>query len=131
MLELWDAPLPLMTRRLYEALRKAGVDNVDAYTAEIVNPKSGQTWDYVAFNIVGKIPAADLEKSKIAPSSTERGISMDFDSLSIDERAARGALLFRLAESVNAIVVHECVKRHVEQIGIDTLTFVVPEHWAG
>jgi hypothetical protein len=58
-------------------------------------------------------------------------ISMDFNSLAIDEAAAGGALLFRLAESVNAIVVHERVRRHLEASGITTLTFIEPEDWAG
>ena len=132
MLEFWDDPVSLMTKRLHKALQDAGVTNIDTYKAEIINPKSGNAnADYVAFNIVGKISAADLEKSKIAPSNRDRMISMDLDSVTIDEAATRGALLFRLAESVNAIVVHENVKKQIEAAGISTLTFVEPENWAG
>ena len=132
MLEFWDDPVSLMTKRLYKALEDAGVTNIDTYKAEIIDPKSGRTFtDYVAFNIVGKVSAADLAKSKVAPSNKDRMISMDLDSVSIDENATRGALLFRLAESVNAIVVHEKVKEQLEAAGINTLTFIEPENWAG
>jgi hypothetical protein len=132
LIEFWDDPVPLMTKRLHRALQGAGVTNIDTYDAEIVDPKSGKVnTDYVAFNIVGKISAADLTKSKVASSNTDQMISMDFDAVSINEDAARGALIFRLAESVNAIVVHEKVKQHIEATGIDTLTFVQPEDWAG
>jgi hypothetical protein len=39
--------------------------------------------------------------------------------------------MFRLAESVNGIVVHESVKKAIEAAEIDTLTFIPPEEWVG
>jgi hypothetical protein len=132
MAEFWDDPVPLMTKRLLAALRGAGVDNLDTYKAVIVDPASKKEYpDYVAFNIVGTIAAADLKKSKMDPNNPTRMIAADFDSVTIDPKAPRGALMFRLAESVNAIVVHEKVKRAIEASGITTLTFVAPEDWAG
>jgi len=32
---------------------------------------------------------------------------------------------------VNAVIVHESVKDIIEAAGIDTLTFIEPEDWAG
>ncbi len=55
---------------------------------------------------------------------------MDFDSVVLDEPAISDALIFRLAESVNAIIVHEKVKQHLEASGINTLTFLKPEECA-
>jgi|RhiMetdeSRZDD1v2_1073273.scaffolds.fasta_scaffold1662826_1 hypothetical protein len=132
MAEFWDDPVPLMTKRLFKALEAAGVRNIDLYKAEIFDPNTGTTYkDYVAFNIVGKVAAADLARASVDTRSPERMIAMDFNSLAIDEAAAGGALLFRLAESVNAIVVHERVKNYLEANGINTLTFIEPEDWAG
>jgi hypothetical protein len=132
MAEFWATPVPLMTKRLHQALQNAGVSNLDVYAAEIFDPTTNTTnKDYVAFNIVGKISAVDLERSIVAPSSASPMISMDLDSVTIREDASKGALLFRLAESVNGIVVHESVKRQLEEAGIDTLTFVEPQDWAG
>ena len=132
MAEFWDDPVPLMTQRLYAALVKSGVSNVDTYAAEIFDPHTSETHrNYVAFNIIGAVAAADLNNSVFDASSPERIISVDFDSVAISGEAARAALLFRLAESVNAIVVHERVKAALESEGIDTLTFIRPEEWAG
>jgi hypothetical protein len=132
MAEFWATPVPLMSLRLLAALREAGVDNLDTYRAEIFDPTTGKTHtDYVAFNLIGVVAAADLAKTVVSPHSTDRMISMDIDSLAVNEEAPRGALMFRLAESVNAILVHEKVKQHLEAAGFKTLTFLRPEEWAG
>jgi hypothetical protein len=132
MAEFWKAPVPLMTKRLLAALQEAGVMNLDTYQAEIYDVSQNAIYDnYVAFNIIGTVSAADLNQSSYDATLPERMISVDFDSVIIDEQATRGALMFRLAESVNAIVVHEKVKQYLEENGIDTLTFIPPEEWAG
>ncbi|MFI3186415.1 MAG: hypothetical protein QX198_10595 [Methylococcaceae bacterium] len=129
MLEMFNVPVPLMTHRLYRTLLNAGVCNIDVYTANITDKDTGETYEgYVAFNIIGAISAADLSKSVFeAPDGFL--VSIDFTSLTIDQRKPRGAMLFRLAESVNGIVVHESVKNAIEAAGIDTLTFIPPEKW--
>src|SRR6266446_3060131 len=54
MAEFWDNPVPLMTKRLYETLLGAGVDNLDAYAAEIREAASQAVHtNYVAFNLIG------------------------------------------------------------------------------
>lgn len=57
-------------------------------------------------------------------------MSADIDSLVVDPAKADGALMFRLAESVNTILLHESVCDAIEAAGIDTLTFYEPESWA-
>jgi len=57
--------------------------------------------------------------------------AMNINSLTIDESKTRGALMFRLAEAVNGIVVHKSVKNAIEAAGVDTLTFIPPEEWVG
>lgn len=129
--ELTDVPIPLMTPRLAAALGQAGVANIDFYPTEIHNLETGAILrDLLAFNLIGLVAAADLEKSLYAAPDGLL-LSVDFDSLVIDEAKTRGALLFRLAESVNGIVVHETIKNAIEATGIDTLTFMPPEEWVG
>jgi len=131
MAEFWQVPVPLMTKRLYQTLLSAGVSNIDTYEAIIEDPRTEEkNQDYVAFNIVGKIAAADLSKSEYQAINGTL-VSVDFDSLTIDENKTRDALMFHLAESVNGIVVHESVKNAIEAAGIDTLTFIPPEEWVG
>jgi hypothetical protein len=129
MAEFWDNPVPLMTRKLYERLLGAGIDNLEIYPAEIREDASGKVHsDYVAFNLIGSVAAADLQGSTYT--GTEKpSIDGGFTSLKLDELKTKGLLLFRLAEAVNAIVVHEAIKAHIEAGNITTLTFLPPENW--
>lgn len=113
------------------ALDEAGVDNLDAYDAIIVDPSDGREYTgYKVVNIVGLISCADLSRSN----HTAHGIPLidvDFDSLTIDASKAHGALMFRLAENVAGIVVHQRVRRYLEQHGIEHLDFCHPNEWVG
>ena len=129
MAEFWDNPVPLMSRKLYERLLSAGIDNLEVYPAEIREAASGKVHsDYVAFNLIGSVAAADLKGSKYTDTEAP-SIDGGFTSLKLDELKAKGLLLFRLAEAVNAIVVHEKIKAHIEGGNITTLTFLPPERW--
>ena len=43
---------------------------------------------------------------------------------------AKNFLLFRLAENINAILVHQTVRDHVISKGIPKEIFIRPEEWA-
>lgn len=127
--DLWDVCLPLMSTRMADALQEAGVDNVQFFSALLTNTQTKETYDYYVFNVVGKIAAADLEKSDFE-SFDGRLTDTSFFSLSIDEQKARGVLMFRLAENINALMVHESVRDFVVSKGIPKDRFVRPENWA-
>jgi hypothetical protein len=128
---MYKAGIPMMTRRMHDALRQAGVDNLDVYPVEVRSRASSEgNRDYVAFNVIGVIRAADMSKSRHDPSLEPHLIAVGFDGVTIDESKTGGALLFRLAENVTAIVVHDRVKRHLEGLGLG-VTFVPPEKWVG
>jgi hypothetical protein len=129
---LYGATVPLMHKQLLRAVQLLGIDNLDCYSVEIADSVTGEVdRDYVAFNLLGAVQAADLSQSKYADPSGLRRIDMDFDSLSISPAAARGALMFRLAECVSGLVVHECIKRGLEAKGGFGLSFVPPDEWIG
>lgn len=126
--DLWEVPIPVISQRLRTALLNAGVGNLDTYAVELHDPVNGKVYtDYVAFNLIGKIAAADMGKAGFAPESPDRMVSADIDSLAIDEKKTRGALMFRLAESVNVILIHDSVCDAIEDAGIETLKFYEPE----
>ncbi len=77
--------------------------------------------------MVGVITAADLANSKFDPEQPENMISMGFDSLAIDSDKTKGALMFRLAESITTILVHEQVVKAVEAAGIPLVRFFKTE----
>lgn len=129
--DLWLTPITVMSKRLYETLVQAGVATMDTYPVELHDPVNGTLHEnFIAFNITCKLSAADASNTTFAPENTDTLISADIDSLAIDANKASDALLFRLAESVNTIIVHESIKQAIEAAGIDTLTFIKPEDWA-
>lgn len=132
LLEMDNTNALIMTKRLLEALREAGVDNLDAYEATIRHPKTGMvSKDYVAVNVVGLVSAADLAASRVVGGMSGGLLDVDFEGVAIDEKRTGGALMFRLAENSSAILVHEKVKAQLLANGFDMLTFVPPESWMG
>ena len=127
LLDFYPAPVPLMSKKLLDLFRAARVDNIDAYRADIFLPDGSRVpAECFCVNIVGKIMAADLEKSLYDPGQEDRMIAMEFDSLEVDEKAAGGALVFRLGEAVGTILVHKKVKESVEAAGLPSVVFYPP-----
>lgn len=127
--ELVDIGTPIMTARLAAALSAAGVDNVEYFDTILTNTVTGETYDYKTYNIVGLVAATDLGKSDWESYDGTTVGDVSFHSIALDESKCRGALLFRLAESLGTIVIHDKVRESLLAKGIDTLTFVKPEDW--
>jgi len=122
-----SAGMPLFRDDLLDALRSCGVNNLDAYNASIKDPDNGQTYtNYKAINIIGLIAAADMARSEAVVHPGGPLIDVDFDSLVVDEAKARGPLMFRLAESTNAILLHEKVRDFLRSKGFQDLAFYEP-----
>ncbi len=131
MAELWKSPLPAMSKRLHGALLAAGVSNLDVYDLDIKDPASGNVLqDHVAFNLIGKVAAVDLQRAHLAKDSVERMVSASFDSLALDESRIGGILMFRLAEALSTIVIHRSVRERIEAASITTLSYYLPADWA-
>lgn len=133
LLPLYEAEsVPLVRDDVLVLLRAAGIDNLQLYDAVIHDPVSGrQHTNYKAFNIVGAVSAADMGQSGLMGTSDSEMVDIDFDSLVLDDTRAGGLLMFRLAEAVNAIVVHLSVKRLIEEHGIEGISFLGPGEWSG
>jgi hypothetical protein len=120
--------IPLMRADLLDGLERAGVANLDRYTARIEDPRGGPPFtDYSAVNVIGVVSATDMEQSLYDRASPSRMIDVDFDSIVVNEAKAGSALLFRLAECVSAIVVHDAVRRQVEPLQLPGVAFARPE----
>jgi hypothetical protein len=120
-------PTPTIMRRdLYEAICSAGVDNIDVWQA-IVRKADGTILSdqYLAFNVLGIVSAAG-PGTTYAPENPSRLVDASIESLEIDESAAHGFLLFRLAESIDTVVVHRKVRAAIEARGIKNIAFVDP-----
>lgn len=131
LLPMYHKGVLLMSDALIAALQSAGVSNLEVFDALLVDEANHcEYMNYKLVNIIGVVAAADLAKSV----HTAHGaplFDVDFDSLVIDEKKARGGLMFRLAENVSGIVVHESAKDAVQKTGIDYLDFVPTHKWFG
>lgn len=130
--DLCDVPIPVMSRRLMKVLQDAGVSNIDYFDAVITDQSTGtEHVTHVAYNIVGVISASDLERTRFWAGNSSRLIDADIESAAIDPEKAKGAVLFRLAESVNGIVVHTSLKQRIPAAIFPSLVFELPEDWIG
>lgn len=127
-----DVPIPVMSKKMVEVLRAAGVENLETYPAIIHDQNTGTAHDsHIAYNIVGLVAAADNKRTKRAKGSKHRVLDADIDSLAIDETKPGALKLFRLAESVNGIVVHRTICDALEKAAIGGLAFLPPDEWIG
>lgn len=118
-----------MSRAMAEALEACGVDNLELFDAVLVDERTGtRRDDYLVVNVLGAIAAADLGASRHRAHGRPL-FDVEFDALVIQEDRPRGALMFRLAENLSGIVVHEQVRRGLEAAGIGPLDFVPPGQW--
>lgn len=102
---------PVWRDDFIQALRDCGVYNFDTYNVAIHDPDDGTIHtNYKAVNVLGLVAAADMEKSVATVHDGIPLIDVDFDELVIDEKKTRGIKMFRLAESSNAILVHETLR---------------------
>jgi hypothetical protein len=129
---MYEEANPVMSNDLVKVLTSAGVNNIQYFDAILVNPDSGHEYaDYKAFNVVGLVAAADMTKSELMGTSDSSMGDVDFHALVLDESKARGLLLFRLAEKISAIVVHEKIKTAIEAANIPGFVFYEPGDWSG
>jgi hypothetical protein len=123
---------PLVREDLLRCWQEAGVDNLQLFPAILRDTVKGvDHTNYFAFNVIGVVSCADMGQSRMMGTTDSTMIDADFQALVIDEAKTGGALMFRLAESVNALVVHERVRKHIEANAIPNLVFYGPGEWAG
>jgi hypothetical protein len=121
-------PVPLISEALLSVLRSAGVDNIDVYRAELYFEDGRLASDrHYVFNLIGLVQAADMQRSAYDKDQPDRLVSMGFDALAIDPNASRGMLMFRLAEHVPTVIVHEAVKRAIEAAAIPLVSLLRPD----
>jgi hypothetical protein len=107
--DLFLSQIPLFSTRLLECLRQAGVDNLEVYDAELLDPRSQRVnRSYKAVNIVGKVQCVNLAESEFDPRSQYP--MLEFRRIVLDEAKIGELRLFRLAENPLFILMDEGVK---------------------
>lgn len=96
----------IMSRKMVNALKQAGADNLQEFATEMRNKRTGEVNnDFVTVNLIGLVSCANVSESE----TSELGSSYYFHNLVIDPAKTGGLLLFRLAESQIDVLVHERV----------------------
>lgn len=132
MVSMFNRGILLWHDELVKAVKSAGVENIDCYDCVLNDPVAGIRYEnYKAVNIIGLVAAADLDKSVYSTPSGVPLIDTDFDSVVIDKNKTHGFLIFRMAECVSAIVVHQAVKDSIENMALPYIDFIPPEKWFG
>lgn len=116
---------PLMRNDVLEALTAAGVDNLDVYDAVIKSETGVEISGYKAYNLLGLVRAAG-PSTKFNPDNESRLIDASIDELEVAPERARGLLMFRMAESVGVILVHERIKAALEKHAFHGMEFYEP-----
>ncbi len=112
-------------------MKDAGVDDLQTFNAVLHDNRNGEdVHGYKVVNIIGVVAAADMAASDATVHGTPL-VDVDFDSVTIDAAKARDLSIFRLAECVSGIVIHERVKKRLEALGIAGLSFIDPAEWTG
>jgi len=114
MAEVFLDSIPVFRDDLVAILIEAGVDNLQAFPAVLVDPSGKEIDGYKAVNIVGLVKCADLSKSQYDDITGTGLMAMGFRKLVIDEAAAAGHAFFRLAEAVASIIVHDQLKTRID-----------------
>jgi hypothetical protein len=104
----------LMSVRLVDALRAAGVDNLQTFPAVVRNDDSGELiHDFLVVNVIGLVSAADTAASVTSPLADGRF----FHQLVLDDGRVVGMRMFRLAESRIDLIVDEHVANSIREGG--------------
>jgi hypothetical protein len=102
----------LMQLKLVDAIRSAGVDNLQVFTTEIRREDNNtEVPGYTTVNIVGQVACVAAKKSMSMPVANLKY----FTDLTIDPTKTAGQLLFRLEESPMVVLLHETVAKAVEK----------------
>lgn len=102
----------VMRKDLVEALKRAGVDNLQVFPAVITEEgRDTHIEDYVVVNVVGLVKCASVRKSDAMPFAGAHF----FMNLVIDSAKTMGFPMFRLADSMMDILVHESVAKELKK----------------
>ena len=124
-----DVGIPIMSERMVQALLSAGVNNVEFHEAVLINTVTGEKYPYRAFNVVGLVAAANLDRSECDIHDGVPVADVSFYKLVLDESKCRSCLMFRLEENVSTLMVHDSVRQELLSRGIDMLKFIKPEDY--
>ena len=122
--DLFDIQVPLMSTRLLETLKSAGIDNIDAYPVNIIDRDKGLTWDsYFAINIIGRVDALDKAKSITEDDDS----NTEYISVVIDSDKTQNLQCFRLHKGPREMIIHDRVAKKIASMNFKGILLIRTE----
>jgi hypothetical protein len=129
-----DMGCPVVSERLKKLLDTNGVDNIEYFSATVIEKKGRQPKEgYYAANIIGLVDCIDKDKSEFrgfVKDGALKGIS-SISELSLLESIQFPAYIFRMYLFRRIILIHEAFKGILEEAGITGVKLIQPENWDG
>lgn len=119
----------VFSARFRELLSRIGVNNIEYYNLNIVNPVTHEEYsDYRIANVVGLVDCVDKEKSDLK--YYDNGDIKRIRKLVLDESRIPAELrIFRLSNRKIIAVVHQSIKDAIDDAGITGCVFYRPEEY--
>lgn len=118
---LFMVPAFVARKAFYDAMVRAGVDNVDPYPALIRNSETGEAFtEYLFLNVIGRVAGADMEASE------HQAIGPDMrllDRITIARVKLPRAHIFRLAEDELKVVVSDHLCEKLREAGFEDIYY--------
>lgn len=127
--DYYDDAISLMSPRLKKTLEDTGVDNIHYYSAVVSYRKTGEKYDWYAFNIIGLISATDFDNSDVKNEDGTPLINSKINGFTVDISKPYSMEVFRLAENVMTTLVSARVRTAIKKHDINTFGFTKPENW--
>lgn len=111
----FESPALVGTKSFYQDLLSLGINNVQAFPAEILNKHNQPiNYDYFLLNIVGMVPCADMNKSKFR--TLGEGMNLIYD-LVVNRESLGTYDICVVAEDTDCMLVSERVAKHLQSRG--------------
>ncbi|MBN2436783.1 MAG: hypothetical protein JXK07_16095 [Spirochaetes bacterium] len=117
----------MFSKRFIEILISLGVDNIQYFDADVTYLPTGAKYPHKVSNIVGVVSGLDMDQSEVLLSP--RGNVIEIDRMKLDEDKLKGHKIVRLQESVSLIIVHESIKKAVEDAGLTGFLFLSDDEY--
>lgn len=112
---------PVFSKKFIQVLIACGVDNIQTYDVNIVNPDTKERIEgYQAVNIIGKIACANMDASECEKLIEDQYV---FRKLVIKPLNTYDSYIFRLAQCTQVILVHEYIVKQLSPKDCKDLNF--------
>jgi len=130
-----DMGCSIVSKRFKEFLENQGVDNIDYYSATVIECEGGQAKEgYYSANIIGLVDCIDRDSSVMRADYDDEGnldIIFGISKLVLKDRVINCGAIFRAYPFTRLVLIDESLKEKFEKSPITGVRLIAPERWDG